>query len=108
MWQPSQRYPDASIEILDPSFAPYRIFSAAVERLASGTRWGEGPVWFGDGRYLVWSDIPEQSHPEMGGGDGGRRRLPQALRIRQWQHARQAGAAHHLRAWWAARDAHRV
>jgi gluconolactonase len=58
MWQPSLRYPDASIEILDPSFAPYRIFSAAVERLASGTRWGEGPVWFGDGRYLVWSDIP--------------------------------------------------
>ncbi|MBV9568130.1 MAG: SMP-30/gluconolactonase/LRE family protein, partial [Hyphomicrobiales bacterium] len=58
MWQPSLRYPDASIEILDPSFAPYRIFSAAVERLASGTRWGEGPVWFGDGRYLLWSDIP--------------------------------------------------
>ncbi|MBV9054153.1 MAG: SMP-30/gluconolactonase/LRE family protein, partial [Hyphomicrobiales bacterium] len=58
MWQPSLRYPDASIEILDPSFAPYRIFSAAVERLASGTRWGEGPIWFGDGRYLLWSDIP--------------------------------------------------
>ena len=58
MWQPSLRYPDASIEILDPSFAPYRIFSAAVERLASGTRWGEGPVWFGDGRYFLWSDIP--------------------------------------------------
>jgi gluconolactonase len=58
MWQPSQRYPDASIEILDPSFARYRIFSAAVERLATGTRWGEGPVWFGDGRYLLWSDIP--------------------------------------------------
>ena len=52
MWQPSLRYPDASIEILDPSFAQYRIFSAAVERLATGTRWGEGPVWFGDGRYL--------------------------------------------------------
>jgi gluconolactonase len=29
-----------------------------VERLASGTLWGEGPVWFGDGRYLLWSDIP--------------------------------------------------
>jgi gluconolactonase len=58
MWQPSQRYPDASIEILDPSFAQYRIFSAAVERLATGTRWGEGPVWFGDGRHLLWSDIP--------------------------------------------------
>ncbi len=27
-------------------------------RLATGYRWAEGPVWFGDGRYLVWSDIP--------------------------------------------------
>ena len=34
-WQESQRYPDARIEILDPSFAPYRINSAKVERLAT-------------------------------------------------------------------------
>ena len=58
MWQPSERYPDPSIEVLDPSFAKYRNFSAAVERLATGMRWCEGPVWFGDGRYLLWSDIP--------------------------------------------------
>ena len=58
MWQPSTRYPDPAIEILDPSFMPYRVFSAAVERLATGFRWCEGPVWFGDGRYLLWSDIP--------------------------------------------------
>jgi gluconolactonase len=57
-WQESQRYPDPRIEILDPSFAKYRINSAKVERLASGLRWAEGPVWFGDGRYLLWSDIP--------------------------------------------------
>jgi len=57
-WPPSERYPDPAIEVLDPSFAKYRLFSAAVERLFTGTRWGEGPVWFGDGRYLVWSDIP--------------------------------------------------
>jgi gluconolactonase len=57
-WQPSSRYPDPAIKILDPSFAPYRIASAKVERLASGLRWSEGPVWFGDGRYLLWSDIP--------------------------------------------------
>ena len=31
---------------------------AAVERLYTGCRWSEGPVWFGDGRYLLWSDIP--------------------------------------------------
>ncbi len=57
-WQPSQRYPDPSIKIIDPSFARYRIGLAKVERIASGMRWSEGPVWFGDGRYLLWSDIP--------------------------------------------------
>jgi gluconolactonase len=58
MWEPSERYPDPAIEILDPDFARYRIFSAAVERLGTGYRWAEGPVWVGDGRYLLWSDIP--------------------------------------------------
>jgi len=58
MWEQSERYPDPAVEILDPSFAKYRIFSAAVERLATGFRWAEGPVWFGDGRFLLWSDIP--------------------------------------------------
>jgi gluconolactonase len=57
-WQESSRYPDPLIRIIDPSFARYRINSAKVERLASGMRWSEGPVWFGDGRYLLWSDIP--------------------------------------------------
>ncbi|HEX7967326.1 MAG TPA: SMP-30/gluconolactonase/LRE family protein [Stellaceae bacterium] len=57
-WEPAESYPDPSIEILDPSFAKYRIFNAAVERLATGFRWSEGPAWFGDGRYLLWSDIP--------------------------------------------------
>ena len=57
-WQPSQRYPDPLIKIIDPSFAKYRIASAKVEKIVSGQRWAEGPVWFGDGRYLLWSDIP--------------------------------------------------
>ena len=51
-------YPDPAIEVVDPRFAKYRVQSAAVERLYTGTRWAEGPVWFGDGRYLVFSDIP--------------------------------------------------
>lgn len=58
MWQPCERYPDPAVEILDPAFLRYRIFSAAVERLATGCRWSEGPVWFGDGRFVLWSDIP--------------------------------------------------
>ncbi len=52
------RYPDPAIEVIAPRFAKYRIGNAAVERLYTGTRWAEGPVWFGDGRYLLWSDIP--------------------------------------------------
>src|SRR5262249_6662252 len=46
------------MQILDQGFARFRINNAAVERLATGFRWAEGPAWFGDGRYLLWSDIP--------------------------------------------------
>lgn len=55
---PSVRYPDPRIEVLDERFLKLRLFSATVEQLATGMRWAEGPVWFGDGRYLLVSDIP--------------------------------------------------
>lgn len=57
-FRPNLRYPDASVQILAPSFAKYRVYSSSVEQLATGMRWAEGPVWFGDGRYLLVSDIP--------------------------------------------------
>ncbi len=57
-WEPNERYPDPAIQILDPSFGKYRIAQTTVERIAGGCRWNEGPVYFGDGRYLLWSDIP--------------------------------------------------
>ena len=57
-WQPSQRYPDPLVRIIDSRFTKYRLNLAKVEQIATGMRWTEGPVWFGDGRYLVWSDIP--------------------------------------------------
>jgi len=57
-WQPSERYPDPSIVALDLSFKRYHLPLSAVERLYHGTRWGEGPVWLGDARCLLWSDIP--------------------------------------------------
>ena len=57
-WQPSGRLPDAAVIEVDASFARYRLALAKVERLATGTRWAEGPVWFGDARCLVWSDVP--------------------------------------------------
>ncbi len=58
MWQASSFYPDPAIHILDPSFAKYRLALSAVERLGTGLRWAEGPVWFGDARHLLVSDIP--------------------------------------------------
>jgi len=53
-----KRYPDPSIKIIDKRFKKYFRFNAAVERFWTGARWAEGPVWFGDGRFLLFSDIP--------------------------------------------------
>lgn len=55
---PVTRYPDPAIVVVDPRFEKYVIGNACVERLWTGARWAEGPVWFGDGRYLLFSDIP--------------------------------------------------
>ena len=52
------RYPDQNIKVLDPRFQKYVLGNAAIERIAGSCRFTEGPVWFGDGRYLLWSDIP--------------------------------------------------
>ena len=57
-WRPSERYPDPAIEAIDPAFRKYHLVLSAVERLWHGSRWGEGPVWLGDARCLLWSDIP--------------------------------------------------
>jgi gluconolactonase len=57
-WTPSLRYPDPAIRNLDPSFNRLRLALASVEQLWTGSRWGEGPVWMGDWRCLLWSDIP--------------------------------------------------
>jgi gluconolactonase len=52
------RYPDPRIKILDARFTPLVLGNAAIETIASGCRFTEGPVWFGDLRCLLWSDIP--------------------------------------------------
>lgn len=46
------------IDVIDPDFEACIIGHARVERLWTGARWSEGPVWFAAGRYLLWSDIP--------------------------------------------------
>jgi gluconolactonase len=57
-WTPSRRYPDPAVQALDPRFKTYHLPLAGIERLADGLRWAEGPVWFGDARCLIFSDIP--------------------------------------------------
>jgi gluconolactonase len=57
-WAPSSRWPDPAVRVLDKRFEKYYLYNAPIERLATGQLWAEGPVWFGDGRYLLWSDIP--------------------------------------------------
>ena len=52
------RYPDPDLVALDPRFQPYIIFNTPIQRLHTGTLWAEGPAWNGVGRYVVWSDIP--------------------------------------------------
>jgi gluconolactonase len=52
------RYPDPDVVALDPRFHSLVLGNAAIERIATGFRFTEGPVWFGDGRYLLFSDIP--------------------------------------------------
>lgn len=56
-----KRYPDPAIVIIDKRFEKYCQFNAAIERLWTGARWAEGPVWFGDGRFLLFSDIPNNT-----------------------------------------------
>jgi gluconolactonase len=57
-WEENARYPDPRVQVLDPSFIRYRVTNASVERLYTGTRWAEGPLWMGDWRCLLWSDGP--------------------------------------------------
>lgn len=47
-----------ALEVLDPRFEALYAGHVRVERLWTGARWSEGPAWFSAGRYLVWSDIP--------------------------------------------------
>jgi gluconolactonase len=52
------QYPDPDIVALDPRFRRYMVGNTPIKRLHTGALWSEGPAWNGVGRYLVWSDIP--------------------------------------------------
>src|ERR1051326_3156380 len=74
--QPITRYPDPSIIVLDQRFAKYKIGNAAIQRLWTGGLWAEGCAWNAAGRYLVWSDIPNNRQIAWLDEKGSRRRAP--------------------------------
>jgi gluconolactonase len=56
--QETVRYPDPDIVVLDPRFNRYKIGNTPIQRLHTGSLWAEGCAWNAVGRYLLWSDIP--------------------------------------------------
>src|SRR5215472_4151682 len=65
----SPHYPDPAVQALDRRF-PGIPGNAAVERVASGLRWAEGPAYFPAGRYLVCSDAPNNRMMRLTEDDG--------------------------------------
>ncbi len=55
------RYPDPDIIVLDPRFQHMVLGHAAIERIATGFRFTEGPAYYGDTKVLVFSDIPNDA-----------------------------------------------
>ena len=57
-------------KVIEPEFEACFVGHARVERLYTGARWSEGPVWFAAGRYLLWSDIPNNRILRFDDADG--------------------------------------
>ena len=55
---PTTYFTDPDVLVVDPLFGGYVQANSAIKRLWTGAFWAEGPAWCGQGRYLVWSDIP--------------------------------------------------
>jgi gluconolactonase len=55
---PPVTYPDPDLVTVDPAFNGLRVGNTPILRLWTGALWSEGPAWSSQGRYLVWSDIP--------------------------------------------------
>jgi len=60
----------STYEIIDPRFGALVNGNAKVDQLFTGCKWAEGPAWFGAGRYLVWSDIPNNRQMRYDETDG--------------------------------------
>ncbi|MGI4954838.1 MAG: SMP-30/gluconolactonase/LRE family protein, partial [Janthinobacterium lividum] len=52
------RYPDPDVVSLDSKRFGARLGNGGIRRLHTGMGWAEGPAWHATGRFLIWSDIP--------------------------------------------------
>jgi gluconolactonase len=66
---PIARYPNPDVMVLDKRFK-YKLGNTPIVRLYRGTMWAEGPAWSGVGRYLTWSDIPNNEQLRWSEEDG--------------------------------------
>ena len=55
---PTTYFTDPDVLTVDPSFDGLRQPNSAIQRLWTGALWSEGPAWNSVGKFLVWSDIP--------------------------------------------------
>ncbi|MFN7982105.1 MAG: SMP-30/gluconolactonase/LRE family protein [Vicinamibacterales bacterium] len=67
---PPVTYPDPDVLTIDPAFNALRLTNTSIQRLWTGGLWCEGPAWCSQGRYLVWSDIPNNRQMRYLDDDG--------------------------------------
>ena len=64
------RYPEADVIVLNDKFKKYKIGNTPIRRLHTGMLWAEGPAWNGVGKFLMWSDIPNDVQMRWSNDDG--------------------------------------
>ena len=94
--------------MLDPRFQHLVVPMAAIERIATGFRFTEGPAYYGDGRYLLFTDIPNDALLRWDEITGAVATLRSPRGPSRRQHARSAGPAAELRAGQPHADPHRA
>ena len=88
---------DPDVIAVDPSFNGSAQPNAAIQRLWTGALWSEGPAWNAQGRYLLWSDIPNNRQLRWLEDDGTCQRVPHADEQQQRQYLRLPRPADFLR-----------
>ena len=95
-------------ETLDKRFAAYTIPIVFLEKLHTGLRWAEGPVYFADQHCLMFSDLPNNRILRFDEQTSQASIFRADFEFRQRQHPRPTGPPRHLRAPRPAGDAHRI